>query len=81
VSTCRIFTAALISCCSGRKQHRQRRGHPDALQEHHHLLDRLLFLPGVGDRGADHVDRPIAVLLVDPHISGTADIDDASSIA
>ena len=29
--------------------HRQRRGHPDAGQEHHHFLDRLLLLPGVGD--------------------------------
>ena len=29
--------------------HGQRRGHPDTGQEHHHFLDRLLLLPGVGD--------------------------------
>ena len=33
--------------------HRQRGGHPDALEEDHHFLDRLLLGPGGGDhRGA-----------------------------
>ena len=53
--------------------HRQRRGHPDALQEDHHLLDRLLFGPGGGDHrgalGAQPVDldQPARLVLDDVH--------------
>ena len=47
---------------------------PDALQEHHHLLDRLLFLPGGGDQpGAlrpevGHLDEPLRCRL--DHVEG-----------
>ena len=53
--------------------HRQRRGHPDALQEDHHLLDRLLLGPGGGDHrgalGAQPVDldQPARLVLDDVH--------------
>ena len=53
--------------------HRQRRRHPDALQEDHHLLDRLLLGPGGGDHrgplGAQPVDldQPAGLVLDDVH--------------
>ncbi len=53
--------------------HRQRRRHPDALEEDHHLLDRLLFGPGGGDhRGAlgtqpVDLDQPAGLVLDDVH--------------
>ena len=53
--------------------HGQRRRHPDALQEDHHFLDRLLLGPGGGDhRGAlrtqpADLDQPTRRLLDDVH--------------
>ena len=48
--------------------HRQRGGHPDTLQEHHHLLDGLLLGPGGSDHrgalGAEAVDLDQAAGLV-----------------
>ena len=50
---------------------RQRRRHPDARQEHHHFLDRLLLLPRVGDPlgpfGSEpvHLDQPAGLLFDD----------------
>ena len=52
--------------------HRQRGGHPDALQEDHHLLDGLLLLPRLPDhRGAfgpqaRDLDQPLWLLLDHP---------------
>jgi hypothetical protein len=53
--------------------HRQRGGHSHPLQEHHHLLDRLLLGPGRGDhRGALgaqalDLDEPARRILDDVH--------------
>jgi hypothetical protein len=53
--------------------HRQRRGYPDALQEDHHLLDRLLLGPRGGDQrgalGAQPVDlgQPGRLVVDDVH--------------
>ena len=53
--------------------HRQRRRHPDALQEDHHLLDGLLLGPGGGDHrgalGAQPVDlgQPARLVVDDVH--------------
>jgi hypothetical protein len=53
--------------------HRQRRGHADALQEDHDLLDRLLLGPGVLDPraplGAEAVDldEPVRLVVDDVH--------------
>ncbi len=51
--------------------HRERGGHPDALEEDHHLLDRFLFLPGGRDRlralGPEfgNLDQPVRLLFDD----------------
>ena len=53
--------------------HRQRGGHPDALQEDHHFLDGLLLGPGGGDHrgalGAQAVDldQPARLVVDDVH--------------
>ena len=52
--------------------HRQRGGHPDALQEDHHLLDGLLLLPRPPDHRRafraqpGHLDQPPRLLLDHP---------------
>ena len=61
----RVLAVALVD------PHRQRRGYPDAGQEHHHFLDRLLLLPCVGDPlgpfGSQpvHLDQPLGLLFDD----------------